>query len=879
MKKRLIAAALLVVLALPVMASNIGGYVKDAKTASTTHFDIIYKDESLVTASCIYDNCESIYSSLVSFFGKDPNFRIPVVITSSYKDLNAYYSIYPANRIVLFDTVATKGDLTNFRQTILSIFRHELSHAFQFNFRGPFFNALHQTFGDIVSLSPILYLYPSMSEGGAVLSESADGDGRINNSYSMQIVKQAKIEGMFPNWFEVAGAWDTYPSGQLYYNFSACFLEYLSQTYGRENIAGIFKDFSRLRLLSTAGRVIKEHIGKSVQEAWKDFYEWVEVPEQTLTSEELKQGSYSSTTVHNGSIYTYSSSYQSVLKFNSDLSQAETILKLPTDQDGLSISEDGSLLLVPYVTDSKAEVRVYDISGEKAELSFIIRDDETDFRNGTFATENGKELILLYGNRGQSTYVAKFSLEDHRIMEGSELCLGFDVTASDFTPVSDSRVVFIANHSTRTLLTVLDLADMSLTALDTPKNIRILYLGEGLCFTWYPADAGQKNLGRYGELKINGDEYSIVLSDTDVSGSINSPVRINDTVVFSSRFFSGQSLRRIERKALDFEEPMPVQKTEFFNSDTPDTEKLKQASKDYKARKFFFDGVLMPFGSVTFGDVSSSLLGLTWITTDPTETYTHQISAGYVTDTVGASYSFSSTNIFPYSVSINFARSVQYDQSLIGVKLQGEYSFNLRQQNEKITVTDRLDFVAMLQSGKSADTAWRNILGVNYKYTIKCGPGVYESFVFIADAGLTNLSPSLSVGLQFPRLLWWKCEKADITNLPFAISLGARYDGQISLEGAAKVILYGREIQHSFAFFGMHFQRFTLSAAYSAEYNPNTAPGIQKYTHQLNISAMFSYSPIIGSYLTKVKSGLGVSALYSFQSRSWDFTVSMNLNM
>jgi len=868
MKKRLLAVLLLVLLALPVLAS-------DNRTASTEHFDIIYREESLAAAACVYENCESIYTSLVSFFGKDPKLRIPVVITSAYKDLNAYYSAYPSNRIVLYDTVASKGDLTNYKQTILSIFRHELSHAFQFNFRGPVFNALHYVFGDVVSLSPLLYLYPSMAEGGAVLSESADGHGRINNSYSMQIVKQAKIEGRFPNWFEVAGARDTYPSGQLYYNFSACFLEYLSQTYGRENIAGIFKDFSRLRLLSTAGKVIKEHIGKSVQEAWDDFYEWVEIPEEVATSEELKSGAYSAVTIHDASIYTYSSSYQSVLKFNSDFSKEEIILKLPTDQPDLSFSNDGSLMLVSYVSDTEAEVRVYNIAGDKAELVYKFK----DYRGGAFAMVDGEELVLLYSNRGQTTYLSKFSLREERIIEGSEICLGFDVTASDFTPLADNKVAFIANHSTRTLITILDLKDMSLTALDTPQDIRIMFLGEGLCFTWYPTDAGKTNLGRYGELLIDGDEYSIRLSTTDVNGSINSPVRMNNAIIFSARNYSEQSLRRIDISELDFEEPVTVQKTEFFNSDTPDAENLKQASKDYKAIKFFFDGVLLPYGSVTIGDASSVLAGLTWITTDPTGTYTHQISVGYSEGILGASYSFKSTKLFTHSISINYAGTVQNDQLLIGTKLEGQYSFNLRHQNEKITVTDRFDFVAGLQSGKIYGSAWRNKLNVNYKYTIKRGPGVYEKFIFIAEAGLTNLYPRLTVEFQFPRLLWWKCEKADTTNLPFALALGAQYNGSMNLAGTAKVVLYSREIQHSPSFFGLYFQRFTLSAAYSAEYNPNTAPGIQKYTHQVNISAIFSYSPIIGSYLTKVKSGLGVSALYSFQSRSWEFKLSMNLSI
>ena len=110
----------------------------------------------------------------------------------------------------MFDTVADIGQLSNYPQTILYIFRHELTHAFQFNIRGPFMKAMASVFGDFLSLSPILYMYPSLSEGGAVLSESVDGYGRLNDSYAMQIVKQAKIEGLFPTCYTPC-ADDKYP--------------------------------------------------------------------------------------------------------------------------------------------------------------------------------------------------------------------------------------------------------------------------------------------------------------------------------------------------------------------------------------------------------------------------------------------------------------------------------------------------------------------------------------------------------------------------------------------------------------------------------------------------------------------------------------------
>ncbi|MBQ7728789.1 MAG: hypothetical protein IJT86_00395, partial [Spirochaetales bacterium] len=71
-------ALLLIVCATPLFA-GVAGSIRGMRSASTEHFDIIYKDKSSETAALLYDNCEDIYASLVSFFGTDPKIHIPVV--------------------------------------------------------------------------------------------------------------------------------------------------------------------------------------------------------------------------------------------------------------------------------------------------------------------------------------------------------------------------------------------------------------------------------------------------------------------------------------------------------------------------------------------------------------------------------------------------------------------------------------------------------------------------------------------------------------------------------------------------------------------------------------------------------------------------------
>ena len=120
--KKLLVILFLSVLTFSLFASVLAGSLSDVRVATTEHFDIIYEDVSIEFASVIYDNCEQVYDSLVSFFGTDPDFHIPVVITSRYKDLNASFSNYPSNRIVMFDTIADIGMQTSYRST-LDVFR------------------------------------------------------------------------------------------------------------------------------------------------------------------------------------------------------------------------------------------------------------------------------------------------------------------------------------------------------------------------------------------------------------------------------------------------------------------------------------------------------------------------------------------------------------------------------------------------------------------------------------------------------------------------------------------------------------------------------------------------------------------------------------
>ena len=866
---------------LPLCAGNAGN-IWGMKTASTEHFDIIYKPESMETAALLYDNCEDIYATVVAFFGADPELHIPVVVTSEYKQLNAYYTASTSNHIAIYDTVPSLGMLSNFPQTILYVFRHELTHAFQYNFRGPFMNVLSMIFGDPVSLASMLYLYPSLTEGGAVLAESADGYGRLNDSYAMQVVRQAKLEGLFPNWFQVAGSRDTYPGGLLYYNFAAAFLEYLSVTYGYDTVADIYVRFKYPRLIATPGDVIKEKIGITVQEAWDDFYRWVEIPDTVTEASVLESrpqpGKYFTPVLAcDGSVYIYDSAVAGILRFEKDLQSYTQILKVSTGEPSLALSVDGSRLLLTVLSGDRASVRLYDLSGpDGARLLHEFESDGIDYRGGCFVRDGLDEYVMLYGNIGQNTYLDLYSMSSFRAV-GKHAALGFGVTAASFTTLPDGSAAFILTREARQNIAILSVDDMSVKLLDNPSDISIMSLSAGsdgknavLSFSWFPSDAKSPDLGRYGEILLSGGDFSMRLSSTDVLGSMKDNVRTGDTILFPAQYYENAVLRTTGLSSLSFAEPVALGLTDHTVPCGPDTAALSAASSDYHAIKYFFDGILLPVASVTVGNSTSAGFGFTWTTTDPTETYTHVLSSGYQAGDVFGSYSFSSTNLpVSYSVSMNTVYGSGWGQKTkysladgelrASAEIAANWSTYLSHPGEAVGIYGLYGAMLDAVPGQETVFAQTSLLQVGYGLAYATGTNPYDSFKFQTSVYLSNLLPGITVSLKLPRLLWWRCDGPDVTNIPFSVSVTTGADIEYSgifISASARAVLYSREIQWSPSILGLYFRRAVLDAVYDITYT--TASNMTE-VHRLTVSAVGQLSPIIGSALPQLNVRLGLS--------------------
>lgn len=327
MSKKIFCAVIVFCLISPIFAGGVMSGQRNKRTVATKYFEIIYASGSEKTASLVASNIDAIYESICAEFYETPWMRrFPVTITNSVDDLNAYYTPYPYNRIVLYDTLPSE-EFSVFSNTALSVLYHELVHAVTFNMKNKGFKILGKIFGD--ALNPAFVNVPaSVSEGAAVLMESlADqslsdkksmgenisaggggsaeklsaggvdkkrnvkaespegrtakserAGGRMNSPFSTHVVRQAKIDGKFPGWREITGARDIFPVGEMPYIFGGMFYTYVRQTFGDKKYAEFWRKLVNGFDLKFYEGMFKKVFGAPLDNVWRDWYESIEIP-------------------------------------------------------------------------------------------------------------------------------------------------------------------------------------------------------------------------------------------------------------------------------------------------------------------------------------------------------------------------------------------------------------------------------------------------------------------------------------------------------------------------------------------------------------------------------------------------------------------------
>lgn len=821
---------------------------------ATEHFDIIYGEESLRVAKVLYDHLEDEYRDLVSYFHTDPKLHLPVYVTTEYEDFNAYFTSYPYSHIVLYNTVPDlEIGLSNAEDTILLTAKHELTHAFTCNLRGPFLEAVSKIIGEPVTLTG-LNEYQSFVEGIAVTVESKDGMGRLHSPLKSATLKQAKLENRKLSYMDVSGSRDISPVGDLPYFFGGNFLDYVGRRYGEEKLGDLFNYLGRFHfaLLPTNFRKV---IGIPMDHAWDLFWDSIPVPRKVLSPETISDyGGYSNLTLQDGVVYALDSQRYLVLSLD-EANRQQKLFHSASASRHLSVSPEG-LFLLPKITEEEAEVRVV----KDSLLPYgTTQHVFSGYRNGAFGTLEGETVILLYRVEDQMASLDLYSSTYEKL---STLSLGYGVTGDEYSAMGDGKMAFILSSRGNQYLALLSLCDMSLRLVEDVYGLQYSSFSateEGLLTFGYVKKDDPSALSRYGEGRLTEDGMELRLSTVDYNGGVYYPVRKEDEVYFVSKFFLGAKLSKTTLEKLDLGEPQLVSTLSY--EAVPEPEGLlafKEASSSYHPLSYFKKGLLLPLATTNeVFSTTDSGFGLSYVTQDPAAfiNLSANVGWGWEQDALFASLRTIFHKDFALSVvAQGFGKTPLYE-------VTGEYLWNksLHTASESIGAKYTL---GLLSEGESVQGKQRVLL--EYRNVWKYGPGRYNRAGFQLQASLTDsldgkwekLSPSFGAVLFVPQLLPFSSTPLDTYNLPLKLYATTTLD---TLSYGGYAFLWTHEVQRSMPFLSLYLRNVDFYGTATGHYSYQDQTVAQD---QYGLCLDLTFTPVIGEIGNTISATLGLGLYF-----------------
>ncbi|MCR4790024.1 MAG: hypothetical protein K5839_02980 [Treponemataceae bacterium] len=647
---------------------------KELFVISTQYFDIIYPEKSKTSAAIIYEKVDSMYEEIAALYDDIPRFKMPIVICPNVQVLNAYWTSYPYNHVVLYDTCMIE-DLDVFSEKLLSILRHELTHAYTFNYKNKFWAGLDKVFGDAVNFSA-LWVTPGIAESASVLSESSFGEGRLNDEFARHPVKQAKFEGNFPDFYDVQGAMDIYPSG-TYYMYNAMFFEFLEEKYGRKKYAQFWYRLVNGKTLSLRSAFRKVY-GLRFQDAWDMFEDSLQC--QSLIAEkdfsdygindllpkENKSGMrFSDLAMTEKGLYFLDYSSSSLYLLESDDNKLKKLFYFSSIESA-SPSSDGKFIAVNYYSNlastEKSKVAIYDL--ENKSWFYFAEDNIFDSK----ILQYGKDYYLLstsYQDQKYKIEIRKFEFKNGKLEELSDYSqiLGpyFDFYKSAVC-LENGRFAFIKVDGLKNSLVLADFEGNILAeySLDSPDfRMRNLTYSEGKIFFTWTEKASMPQLG-YFDL----EDKKFFLSREQFSGGIFNPCLKDSSVFYYGKFYKKNKIYSRDFSSFSFNSFNALE-TDSSLSKKSENEafEISLSGKKYNPLTSYFKGLLIPasiLSSSTYLPENTSSInlpfGLTYISCNPWSKGFLQLGAGYgyTTNSGAISASFNSgtdTDLFNYSLS------------------------------------------------------------------------------------------------------------------------------------------------------------------------------------------------------------------------------------
>lgn len=659
----------------------------------TEWFDVIYAKENEATARILIANADRIYKEVSAQYGITPQCRMPLVITQKVEAFNAYWTSSPYNHIVVFDTGVMESMQVS-EDALLSTFWHEITHSVTYNMKNDFWTAFDKVFGDPIYPGSVT-ISRGMAEGAAVASESLNGEGRLNDEFSRQMVKQAKIEGKFPYFSDVQGAGDKYPTAS-FYNFNGEFYQWVQKKYGLEKFANFWYRLINLQSISVSG-AFKKAFGQSLRSAWKEFEKDLTVPVATEAKNPVAEGTskdffepdskkYSKKN-NAGAIYSNLKKCDEGLIFtdektnslyfveNAKLTEPKIKAKKLFTLNALGdtdISSDGRFISTLYysalATTQKSKLKIYD---RKSGL-FTNFTEFTNIHGATIIkAEDGYHLVLQhYDSPTYHILTYKINLSDNgkkitSFTKNADVTLPYGTMVQSFSNSAHNEgFTAIVKSGLKYLICNYSLNAEEIFQSALPEELTSArYLSYNKESALYYFSCTLKD--SMPRIAVYSPEYKIYsVSQKDYSGGIYFPVYKGKKLYYIGNFYRQNRILTLTSKTepkFDTEENPAENQFAKVECAAYEGELLEKPYNRFN----FFRGILVPYSlctstSYNYANKSSYPLpiGTTYITSNPWTSALLTMSAGYGMSTnsaaIQATYqSGTFTNLFKYQLEGN----------------------------------------------------------------------------------------------------------------------------------------------------------------------------------------------------------------------------------
>ncbi len=767
------------------------------RKAESKHFTLIFSEESENTAAYLFSRMEECYDELVSFFGADPCLNLPVYIREDENSFNAYFTPFPSNHIVLYNTHVPE-DLMFGPDTIRLVFLHELTHAFTFSFRGALGSITSAVFGDGADLANYLHFLYFLQEGISVYTESRNGNGRLSDPFMLSHITEAVAEGIDLSYMDASGGRDVKPYGELGYIYGGAFLKYAAQKYGEERIAEFFVRISK-GVFSFPQNTWSDMFASTLWDEWKAFLKAVVPPEGIIRPSVVKGGMSRVTSLSSdGSEVYYTSPSDSALI---RLSDGKTLRALPNGQY-LSSSDE-------YLT----------LSYSDGELNYTLLMDHEGRKAGRFDSYhmgvhlNGSDRLLLV--RSSDLY----SFIDITDMKGNVL-ISIPLGKSEISSVTTSGHAIIDGN-----ICFIDAGTGEITLYPVPEGVMIRYLSSAddvLSFSYvYSSDTW--TLPRYGEFR-NG---AYTLYGTYFLGGVWNPVRLKDKVYFVSDFFDSASVSC--ESISSFGEGAGYESAcELFISEC--NELTTPESAGYVPLLSVMRGTLFPLAYGTYGNKALAGPGLTWISTDMSEKLTLMTGGGWDFDNRW----FMSLSAGYKDISASSTVNLKDGRTDFDIALSYSPSVSFGYGTRVLKASETVKY-----SGRSG--GFSNVFSLSFSDKVKKGAQRYHVGGYSVSAGLYDLVPVLEARIYIPSLLPSQGDERLDFSLPAVLSAAA-WPGAGKFTGGVNLCLMNAEIQKPVRFMSLYIVSFSVFG--SGNFTTLMTGG---YAYKLSLEASFLLSPVLGT--------------------------------